>query len=85
MDWKCAGWWLARYIPVGVLHIRNMSKVQCGVKAYLITLESLFFCHCVEPERVDASAERDGFGDSRALWARRTKGRESSVGRSIIV
>ena len=43
MDWKCAGWSLARYIPVGDLHIRNMPKIQCGVNAYFITVESLFF------------------------------------------
>ena len=60
VDRKYAGWLLAKYILVGDLHIRNMSKGQCGVKACFINVESLFFFgHCVGPGRVDASAERD--------------------------
>ena len=43
MNWKCAGWSLAKYMSVGDLHIINMSKVQYGVKAWFITVESLFF------------------------------------------
>ena len=59
-----------------------MSKGQCGVKACFITVESLF-CHCVGPGRADASAERGGVDESRALWARKIEGRKSRVGRSI--